>query len=304
MTILNVEADEILYRSCFAVEKRAYKITTSNGSVRDLRAKYTKTEIKKMLLTKDKVLNRDYTLEAYPIAEPVSHCIQVIKNTLRRLEKHGELCLWLTASDKSNFRFNVVNVEGPRGMGYKAGRPPRPVHYAEARKYLIEKCGAKEIHGYEADDALCMYQNNNTIAVHVDKDINMVVGKHINWVTMEEYEVPEGLGTVEINEKNKVIGRGLKFFYHQLLTGDATDNILGIKGIGDKTAYKILESCANENECLLAVSGMYHKKYGETYLDVLEEMADLLWMVGADKLTGSQYINEVIKQSNEEFVNG
>ena len=294
MPILNIECDEILYRSCFAVEKRAYRLMTNSGSVRDLGSKYTKTQIIKMLGSRDKLLNRDYTLEAYVIAEPVSHCIQVIKNTLRRLEQKGELCLWLTSSDKSNFRFGVVKTEGPRGLGYKAGRPPRPVHYDEARKYLIEKCGAKEIYGYEADDALSMYQNNNTIAVHVDKDINMVPGHHLNWVTMEFYNVPEGLGTVEINEKNKVVGRGLKFFYHQLLTGDATDNILGIKGIGDKTAYTILEGCETEGDCLQAVMGNYKVKYGLDYLEVLYEMADLLWMVRADKLTGSEYLKEII----------
>ena len=291
MTILNIEADEILYRACFAVERKAYIITTNSGSQRDLGTKYTKTKIKKMMGSRDKVLNRDYTLEQYLVVEPVSRCLRIIKNTLVRLGKHGELHLWLTSSDKSNFRFGVVKTEGPRGLGYKAGRPPRPVHYSEAREYLLRQSNCKEIFGYEADDALCMYQNNNTIAVHIDKDINMVVGKHLNWVTMDFYDVPDGLGTVEINEKNKVIGRGLKFFYHQLLTGDATDNILGIKGIGDKTAYVLLEGCVTEQECFDVVYGVYKNKYGvDDGTEILNEMADLLWMVREDKMTGSNYL--------------
>ena len=105
---------------------------------------------------------------------------------MKRLAKHGKLRLFLTSSDKSNFRFNVVETEGPRGMGYKAGRPPRPIHYQAARDYLINKCGAEEVYmDMEADDALCMYQTEDTIATHIDKDINMVVGRHLNWVTME-----------------------------------------------------------------------------------------------------------------------
>jgi hypothetical protein len=295
MTILNIEADEILYRAAFAVETKGYKITLKNGGSKDLGGKYTKTKIKKMMLTKDKTLDVDYKLEVYPIVEPVSYCLRIIKNTLQRLSKHGDLRLFLTASDKSNFRFGIVETEGPKGMGYKAGRPPRPVHYEAAREYLLKQ-GAEEIFGYEADDALCMYQTDDTIACHIDKDINMVVGKHLNWVTMEFYDVPEGLGTVTINDKGKAVGRGLKYFYHQLLTGDATDNILGIKGIGDKTAYTILEGIETEQECLRGVVNIYATHYGEGYLNILLEMADLLWMVRKDKLTGRQYLQERLNE--------
>lgn len=295
MTVLNCEADEILYRACFAVERKGYRLTTSSGSERDLGNKYTKTKITKMLKERGKLLNRDYTLEVYPIIEPISHCLRIIKNTLERLKKHGELHLWLTSSDHSNFRFGVVKTEGPRGLGYKAGRPPRPIHYEEARKYLIERCGAKEIFNYEADDALCMYQTEDSIAVHIDKDINMVVGKHLNWVLMEFYDVPEGLGTVTLNDKNKAIGRGLKYFYHQLLTGDATDNILGIKGIGDKTAFNLLENCTTEKECTTIIESIYKEKYEEDYLDVLLEMADLLWMCRFEGDRGSLYLKEGVR---------
>jgi hypothetical protein len=297
MTTLNIEADEILYRAAFAVETKGYKITLKSGGSKDLGSKYTKTKIKQMMLTKDKTLDVDYTLEAYPVVEPVSYCLRILKNTLQRLSKHGDLRLFLTSSDKSNFRFNVVETEGPKGMGYKAGRPPRPVYYQEARNYLLKQ-GATEIHGYEADDALAMFQKEDTIAVHIDKDINMVAGKHLNWVSMEFYDVPKGLGTVTMNDKGKAVGRGLKYFYHQLLTGDATDNILGIKGIGDKTAFVALEDCTTEQECLERVMQAYMLKYGrQDYLPILYEMADLLWMVRKDKLTGRQYLQERLNVS-------
>jgi hypothetical protein len=290
MTTLNVEADEILYRSAFAVERKGWILTSKSGKSKDFGNEYTKTKIKKMLKDRDKEIDVDYTLESYPIVEDVSHCLVIIKNTLRRLSKHGDLKLWLTASDHSNFRYGIIETEGPRGLGYKAGRPPRPVHYQAARDYLIDKCGAEEIHGYEADDALCMYQNSDTIATHIDKDINMVVGRHLNWVTMEFYESPEGLGTLEINEKRKVIGRGLKFFYHQLLTGDATDNIPGVKGMGPITAFKVLDECLTEEECRTIVNSIYLAKFGEGYESRLAEVADLLWMVRDDLLTGRQYL--------------
>lgn len=290
MTILNVEADEILYRSAFAVERKGWILISNSGKRKDFGNEYTKTALKKMLKERGKELDVDYTLESYPIVEDVSHCILIIKNTLKRLSKYGELKLWLTASDHSNFRYGIIETEGPRGMGYKAGRPPRPVHYQAARDYLINKCGAEEIHGYEADDALCMYQTEDTIATHIDKDINMVVGKHLNWVTMEFYESPEGLGTLELNEKRKVVGRGLKFFYHQLLTGDATDNIPGVKGFGPISAFKVLDECLTEGECRAIVNSIYLAKFGEGYERRLAEVADLLWMVRNDLLTGRTYL--------------
>jgi len=290
MTILNIEADEILYRSAFAVERKGWKLTTKSGKTKDLGNKYTKTKLIKMLKERNKILDVDYKLDSYPIVEDVSHCILIIKNTLNRLSKHGDLKLWLTASDHSNFRYGIAKTEGPRGLGYKAGRPPRPVHYQEARDYLINKCGAEEIHGYEADDALAMYQTDDTIAVHIDKDISMVPGKHLDWVNMEFYDAPEGLGTLELNEKRKVIGRGLKFFYHQLLTGDSTDNIAGVKGFGPISAFKVLDECLTEEQCRSIVNSIYLAKFGEGYEARLAEVADLLWMIRADKLTGREYL--------------
>lgn len=291
MTTLNVEADEILYRSAFAVERKGWKLTDMSGKTKDFGNQFTKTALVKMLKERDKIIDEHYTLESYPIVEDVSHCILIIKNTLRRLSKYGDLKLWLTASDHSNFRYGIIETEGPRGMGYKAGRPPRPVHYQAARDYLINKCGAEEIHGYEADDALCMYQTEDTIATHIDKDINMVPGWHLNWVTGEKYFCPHDLGTIEINEKRKVVGRGLKFFYHQLATGDATDNIPGVKGMGPVTAYKLLENADSEEDCLRLIVSIYKHHYKDKWRDVLLEVSSLLWMVRADLVVGSDYTN-------------
>lgn len=294
-TILNCEADEILYRSAFAVQRVGYVITTKSGNTRDLADKYSKTKIIKMLREKNKEINLDYTLERYIIAEPVQHCLRIIHNTIKRLSKFGEPVLWLSPSDKSNFRFGIQNTPGPRGEGYKAGRPEKPVHYKEARNYIVNKYHAKEISGFEADDALGLFQDDNSIAVHIDKDINMVPGKHINWVTGEHYTVPTGLGYVNLVNK-KIIGRGRKFFYHQLLTGDSTDNIPGLPGVGDITAYNILEDCETELECLNRVEGMYYEKLGvgQGTLDRLLEVADLLWIVQKEGQTGSDVLRSLL----------
>lgn len=293
MTVLHIEADEIVYRAAFAVERTCYIIQYEDGREYDLVDRFTLTQIKKSKLRRGLVLNKDYYLERYIKAEPLEHCLKLIKNTLEELSEYGTLNLWLSPSDNSNFRYGIAKTPGPRGQGYKAGRDRKPIYLQEARDYVKNSWGATEISGLEADDALGIYQNNNTIAVHVDKDINMIQGRHLNWLTKEEYTVPDGLGTVELRGK-KVVGRGLKFFYHQLLTGDKqTDNIPGCPGIGDKTAYTLLKDCETEEECFDVIVSTYKKKYPENTLEILEEMADLLWICRDRHRTGRDVLRRL-----------
>ena len=64
-----------------------------------------------------------------------------------------------------------------------------------------------------------------------------------------------------------------------MLMGDMTDNIQGVKGYGDKKAYKILKGCETEAQCYMAVKQVYDKVYGDDSEARIRENADLLWMV-------------------------
>lgn len=287
--ILNVEADEIIYRCAFAVQRQGYSIVTNKGSVRDFRNDYTKTQIVKKLQEIGKVIDEDYVLHSYTLCEPVENALSIAKHTVRKLAHIGEVKLWLSPSDRSNFRYSVAKTPGGAGVGYKAGRGARPKYYEEVREYLLKYYDTEEIQGYEADDALGIYQTGDTVAVHMDKDINMIPGRHLNWVTSERYIVPDGLGTLNLDDK-KVVGRGLKFFYFQMLTGDSTDNIPGIPRVGVKTAYNILNPLQKEEDIIDKISEMYYTTYGDKWYDVLLEIADLLWIVRSDLKKGSQYL--------------
>lgn len=285
--ILNVEGDEILYRGAFATEKQCYKLITKNGQTRDFGNNYTKTQI----LNKIKQIGiKDYILTGYKQVEPLEHTLHIIKRTLIKLQQIGEVKLWLSPSDGSNYRFGIVETPGPRGLGYKAGRPPRPIHYLAIRSYLINKWGAKEIQGFEADDALGMYQNENSVAVHIDKDINMIVGKHYNWVKSERYIVEEGIGKLPIDGNR---GLGKAFFWFQMLTGDNTDNIPGIPKIGPVKAYKLLKDCKTEEEMFDIVREQYYNTYKEKSNEVLIEIANLLYIVDNENRLGQDYVTNI-----------
>jgi len=311
--IVVCEGDEISYRCAFACQRQAYKVLTSK-SRHDFKDKYTKTAIVKFFKEKNKVLDVDYTLEPYLIIEPeyvVKHTLDSMVNSLRYAGKLmpspvavKEVQLWLSPSNQSNFRYKVAEAMGPKGVGYKAGRGPKPHYLSLVKRLLIEKHGAKELEGFEADDALGMFADSNTILSHVDKDIDMVEGWHYNHVKREVYFVEEGLGKLEFCDiKNKVIGRGLIFFYLQMLTGDATDNIPGCKNpekahfkkapnISAAEGYKLLHMELYEDSVWEIVRTMYVQTYQDRWVDAVQEMADLLYIVRADKLTGRQYLKK------------
>ena len=70
-------------------------------------------------------------------------------------------------------------------------------------------------------------KNRDHIIVSQDKDLKNIPGWHYN-------PVNEKLWYTTLQEANH-------HFWCQVLTGDRVDNILGIPGVGDKTALKILK---------------------------------------------------------------
>ena len=186
---------------------------------------------------------------------------------IARLEETmTELCMELDCDDykgfltgKGNFR-DVVAVTAP----YKGQRiSEKPVHLQALRDHLVSSWGFEVVHGIEADDAVGIaayaIAEEESIMVHIDKDLNQFRGWHYNYRKKEKYFVTEF--------------EGLTAFYTQILTGDRIDNIIGLKGIGPVKAKRILEECTNENELYQAVLKAYE---GDT--DRVLENGKLLWL--------------------------
>lgn len=313
--ILVAEADEIAYRCAFACEKQAYKVHYSNGYTHDYRDEYTKTTLTKVL-EEDIITESTYTIEGYKILDPEEFAYNTVDGYMHKLQylQDGRLPtasiskveLWLSPSDNSNFRHNVVNIAGRKGLGYKAGRGQKPQYLGLIRQYLKDKYGAREIKGFEADDALGCRGNAlkaKCILCHQDKDINMIDNCwHYNHVTGELYWIPKGLGEVWYDkDKKKGIGRGRLYFYVQLLTGDDTDNIAPCynpdkahyskpAAFSDKTAIELLEGITKEQEAFNVVKDIYEYTYKDMWQEALEENADLLWICRSRQQTGRQYL--------------
>lgn len=161
---------------------------------------------------------------------------------------------------RGNFR-NEVAVTAP----YKGTRKAdKPYHFGLLREYMQKSWGFTEVDGMEADDKLGIeaykHDEEETIIVTLDKDLDMIRGNHYNFVKDEQYFITEE--------------QGIRNFYLQMLTGDKVDNIIGLAGIGPVKSKKMLADCKTEKEMYDVVLEAY-----DNNLDRVIENGRLLWIL-------------------------
>lgn len=152
----------------------------------------------------------------------------------------SEYEIFLTGSN--NFRKKLYPA-------YKANRrkTPRPKHLQALRQHLIDVEGAVVSDGQEADDELGIRQTHETVICSIDKDLKQISGRHYDFVRQVHTLVTPQQGD--------------RFLWTQILTGDATDNVKGIYGIGPAKAEQILGECSTRDEYAQAVLAAYQKEY-------------------------------------------
>jgi hypothetical protein len=164
---------------------------------------------------------------------------------------------YLTGSN--NFRDSIAVT-----VGYKANRKDakRPKHYQALRDHAV-RLGAVIVDGEEADDRVATRMSQGEfVLVGVDKDLLQIPGWIYNPVKKEIQKIEPFEGLVN--------------FYTQILTGDRSDNILGLKNIGPVKAAKILKDCKDEVSLYKACVKAYEDK-GEPLERVIEN-GRLLWL--------------------------
>lgn len=219
---------------------------------------------------------------------PFDYCVDLFYTRLEEVKKMAGITTWegyLTG--KNNFRFDIAKT-----VPYKGTRSQeKPFHYENMRVWLEHVQGVKVVDGMEADDILAIRQmqlGDKSCIITRDKDLRMVPGWHFGYScgkqkTFGPYYY-DSIGELELEgrgDKKKIKGGGLKFFYAQLITGDRTDNILGVKGGGDVLAYDTLNDLHDEEEMFQAVWNLYYKQYGDAdkASERMLEDGQLLWMV-------------------------
>ena len=183
--------------------------------------------------------------------------------------------VWNTCSDevfvalkgKGNFRYEVAD-------DYKQHRSGKPLDdkVAKRRKALNKYAYSQGHHksdNCEADDVVSIWAQealdagDHYVIAHIDKDIDMVEGWHYNFTKETLYYIDAAEGWYKMCK--------------QMLTGDSTDNIHGLRGVGPKTAEKILADVAPE-DMVAKVQEVWKDRHPEDWKDKLEVCWNLIYM--------------------------
>lgn len=200
--------------------------------------------------------------------------------------------LHLTASGSTKGHRAVIAYTKPY-QGQRKGH--RPKNWQYLRDYMIEGLAGpvKQWFDREADDGFGFISENCPLDVIAtrDKDMRMLPGWHLNWDTYELVKV--GADQFALEAGGKLYGH--KWFWTQMLWGDAADNIPGLpkhpdfpRGVGEVAAGKILAFAHDDESAAHAVAQAYKAYWGDEWADRYVEQASLLWI----RRTNQAPINE------------
>lgn len=135
-------------------------------------------------------------------------------------------------------------------------------------EHLVSVWKFNELHDVEADDGCSICANlfkdigiDYTVC-SPDKDLKQIPGNHYDYKKCElDY----------IDEYNALLN-----LYKQLLKGDSTDNIIGCKGVGEKSPHMQFPGCTTEPEFRDYAYKVYKSKGQES---IFEEQLSLVYML-------------------------
>jgi 5'-3' exonuclease len=202
-----------------------------------------------------------------------------ISNICAIVEATAPPIIYLTGP--TNFRTEIA-----KRMPYKARPSLKPYHYYNIKAYIRCMYDSITSEGMEADDLMAIEQTRRPAEAIIctrDKDLRQVPGWTYSWELGGQPSFGpvyvESFGTLQLSEdRKKLSGTGLKFFYAQCLMGDRVDTIPGIPRMGKVGAYEILEGATTEREAYDATLIAYRKVFGDDAETELLEQGRLLWM--------------------------
>lgn len=268
--VLILDGDSIAFRCSAAGEKRSVLVKHLPTGIE--KSFKHRTAFKQHMQEKSKAITEDYSVDDVQEPEPVAFVLSTIKNHINRIVeevKPEEVLIF--AGEEDNFRKKLALPSE-----YKGNRKGiRPVHLAEAKKYLQQKYNAKQATGYEVDDAcsIAAYDAVRTgkeaVMYFYEKDQYQLDGVTLLYDNDSfVYEKVPELGELHL-EKDAVKGLGLKFLAYQWVCSDPVDTYCAYEAsnvkFGAKSAYKLLKDCQNEAEVLQAVVSQFKKFYPEKF---------------------------------------
>jgi DNA polymerase-1 len=156
---------------------------------------------------------------------------------------------------------------------YKATRQKMPDEMREQMPRIMEVTDALEVpklmvEGYEADDVMATVALQAAAAdvdvflVTADKDFGQIVNDHIKMYNLRARQSGvDIIDTAAIEEKFGVPPTGMRDLL--ALMGDSSDNIPGVKGVGQKTAASLLQEYGSLEEIYEHLEDLKGKAVGK-----------------------------------------
>lgn len=182
----------------------------------------------------------------------------------------------ITTFDKSKKTFRHNDFED-----YKAGRKKTPpeltMQFPVIREILTKMgIGVFEMEGFEADDLIGTFScraeeaGMEVYIVTGDRDALQLATDHVNVVINKK-----GISEKEIYNKERFIAdfgvTPTQYIDVKGLMGDKSDNIPGIPGVGEKTAFKLIKEYGNMENLLMNIDAVSGKKLKESLVEYREQ---------------------------------
>jgi hypothetical protein len=169
---------------------------------------------------------------------------------------------------------------------YKGGRPEKPewmlLWEPVIRKHYVGKHGFVEPEFMEADDicvAMAHYCSEDGIGWVIaspDKDLRQIAGRFYDYRQQANPDIaasPMGVTSLSAEQAHRN-------FWMSVLTGDSTDNIKAVPGLGPVKAGKLLDEAMDPLQYSSLALSAYTKYFGSHYGNIIfRETVDTIMML-------------------------
>lgn len=270
---LLVDGDIYAYRCSASAEKTKYLVEdTRAGVLPDDQFDYAEDHKEALKFAGDFgiIWSRK---EVQPLEFALQACKTALNTLAARLDP-TKVSIYL--SPDRTFRHDLA-----RTKPYKGNRnQPKPKYLQDVREYLISEYGARVANNIEADDEIgqaLSAESDGAVSVSIDKDLLQISGWHYDWVNDRVQRVSPK--DADIN------------FYTQMLTGDVTDNVPGLPGMGKVGATKILNGVVSRADAATRVWMCYRGEFNTTdkAREFFLEQAQLLYILREEPRFGGVF---------------
>lgn len=262
MRHLLIDGDVLVYASSFGAQRTRYTLHVEGEEPRGFpNAKACKAFVDERGLQPEQY-ERTSHLDVLDEAAATACCKNMLASVVEAIEP-DKYTIFLTGKERPNFREAIATIKP-----YKGNRvQEKPVHFGLALEYFQNRRETVVAEGQEADDLIgiwATHHGGNGVVASIDKDLRQIHGRHYEWHNTTKF-------TINPDDSDR-------WFWLQMLMGDTADNIPGIKGVGDKTAAKMLDGITDRQARADVVIAKYAEQYGDKAEDAMREVGQLLWI--------------------------